>query len=227
MPDSQESTPLSQPRPPSCPHTGTGDWILRAAFSHLKGEPPKDFRRHPISIPGGQCFQTARAMLFPHTVWVREAATLCRSQMYPQHKELGTEPWKLNLLAVEGRRQMLLLPCWFWFASSMQNGIPLPPSLCDFPFSSFRSQHRCPFLRHQSYPDPCLQEPPPYPTDRSLALKLFSLQYLGLFICSLCDVNGPTHPFTYNVSLKSSILCSLKMYHLARSGWNRSVVPAT
>lgn len=46
--------------------------------------------------------------------------------MYPQHKELGTEPWKLNLLAVEGRRQMLLLPCWLWFASSMQNGIPPP-----------------------------------------------------------------------------------------------------
>lgn len=50
--------------------------------------------------------------------------------MYPQHKELGTEPWKLNLLAVEGRRQMLLLPCWLWFASSMQNGIPPPPHPC-------------------------------------------------------------------------------------------------
>lgn len=106
---------------------GTGDWIPRAAFSHLKGELPKDFRLHPISILGGQCFQTARVMLFPHTVWVREAATLCRSQMYPQHKEQGTEPWKLNLLVVEGRRQMLLLPCWLWFASFMQNGIlPIP-----------------------------------------------------------------------------------------------------
>lgn len=113
----------SAPTPPSCPHMGTGDWIPRAAFSHLKGELPKDFRLCPISILGGQCFQTARVMLFPHIVWVREAATLCRSQMYPQHKEQGTEPWKLNLLVVEGRRQMLLLPCWLWFASSMQNGI--------------------------------------------------------------------------------------------------------
>lgn len=116
MPDSQESTRLSQPCPLSCPHMGTGDCILRAAFSHLKGELPKDFRLHPISILGGQYFQTARVMLFPHIVWVREAATLCRSQMYPQHKEQGTELWKLKLLGMEGRRQMLLLPCWLWFA---------------------------------------------------------------------------------------------------------------
>lgn len=57
--------------------------------------------------------------------------------MYPQHKELGTEPWKLNLLAVEGRRQMLLLPCWLWFASSMQNGIP-PPILVWLPLLTFQ-----------------------------------------------------------------------------------------
>lgn len=83
--------------------------------------------------------------------------------MYPQHKELGTEPWKLNLLAVEGRRQMLLLPCWLWFASSMQNGIPAPipvwlpllafqvsaqMSLPQTPIQSRSSSSRTPSLPH-------------------------------------------------------------------------------
>lgn len=71
--------------------------------------------------------------------------------MYPQHKELGTEPWKLNLLAVEGRRQMLLLPCWLWFASSMQNGIPPPPipvwlTLLTFQVSAQMSLPQTPIL---------------------------------------------------------------------------------
>lgn len=160
---------------------GTGDWIPRAAFSHLKGELPKDFRLRPISILGGQCFQTARVMLFPHTVWVREAATLCRSQMYPQHKEQGTEPWKLNLLVVKGGR------CFFSHAGS---GLP---ALCRMEFSLIPVW--LPLLTFQvsaqmSLPQtlilsPCLQEPPPYQTDRSLALKLFPLQYLRLFIVLL------------------------------------------
>lgn len=57
--------------------------LLGLHFSHLKGELPRDLRLYRISMLGGQCFQAARATLFLHTVWVREAVTLRKEPDVP------------------------------------------------------------------------------------------------------------------------------------------------